>query len=364
MLICTRAADDILVKFNIFGNFAPRIDRLRMEYSTEIRELLQIPKDIVIVTHRNPDGDAIGASLAMYHYLKLLSHSVHVISPSEYPDFLSWMPEIDHTVVFDVDEERTQKLIDRAEVIFCLDFNSLDRIDKVGDLVSNQKKATIILIDHHLHPEGFADYTYSDTSASSTCEMIYDFITGLGDRNKIDDPIGESLFTGILTDTGSFKYSTSAKLFRIVADLIELGVDDYKLQDLIFNSLKEKHLRLLGHCLNNRMELLPQYKTGIITLTKEDYTEFDIQRGDTEGIVNYLLKIRDVKIAAFIMEQPTIVKISLRSKGDFSVQEIARKHFRGGGHKNASGGASFQSLSGTVKRFKDILPKYVKVEEE
>ena len=157
---------------------------------------------------------------------------------------------------------------------------------------------------------------------------------------------------------GPFKYSTSAKLFRIVAQLLEAGVDDYLLQDLIFNSMNEKQLRLLGHCLYNRMEILDEYRTGIIILTKEDYTNYDIKRGDTEGVVNYLLKMKKIVMAAFITEQPTIVKISLRSKGDFSVQEIARKHFKGGGHKNAAGGASFKGLRTTVNRFKELLPLY------
>ena len=198
------------------------------------------------------------------------------------------------------------------------------------------------MIDHHLYPDDFCDYTFSDTSASSTCEMIYDFITGLDEAEKLTIPLGECLYSGILTDTGSFKYSTSSKLFRVVAGLKDMGVDDTMLQNLLFNSLPEKNLRLLGYCLNNCMEILPEYKTGIISLTKEDYEHFDIQRGDTEGIVNYLLMMKEIKLAAFITEQPTIVKISLRSKGDFSVQEIAKKYFRGGGHKNASGGASFQ----------------------
>jgi phosphoesterase RecJ-like protein len=180
----------------------------------------------------------------------------------------------------------------------------------------------------------------------------------LGDKGEIDKVIGECIFTGVLTDTGSFKYSTSPKLFRLVAELLEAGVDDYRLQDLIYNSMSEKQLRLLGHCMHNRMEILPEYKTGIITLTKEDYTKFDIQRGDTEGIVNYLLKLRNIKLAAFITEQPTIVKLSLRSKDDFDVQEIARKHFKGGGHKNAAGGASFQPLKATVRKFKELLPEY------
>ncbi len=333
-----------------------------MDQQPEIKALLQIPKDVVIFTHRNPDGDAIGSSLAMYHYLNTLGHTVKVICPSEYPEFLSWLPGVDDIIIYDMEEERAQQVIERAELFFCLDFNSLDRIDKAGEHFLRQKNVTSILIDHHLHPEGFADFLISEPSASSTCEMIYEFIVALAGKSAITNVIGDSLFTGILTDTGSFKYSTSPKLFRIVADLVELGVDDYRLQDLIFNSFHEKHLRLLGHCLYNRMEILEKYHTGIIYLTKEDYNEFDIQRGDTEGIVNYLLKIKNIKVAAFIMEQPTIVKISLRSKGDFSVQEIAKRHFRGGGHKNASGGASFQSLATTIKKFKEIIPRYFKAE--
>lgn len=328
-----------------------------MENIKELKALLGYPKDIVITTHRNPDGDAIGASLGTYHFLNKLGHAVRIVSPSEYPDGFGWMKDIEKIVIFDTEPDEAQAVIQRADIIFCLDFNALDRIDKVGDLVE-KAKAVKVMVDHHLYPEPFPDFMLSDTTASSTCELVFDLINGLGWKEHMDHLIGECLFTGILTDTGSFKYSTSAKLYRIVAELIEFGVDDYKLQDLIFNSMSEKHLRLLGHCLHNRMEILEEYQTGIITLTKEDYAEFDIQRGDTEGIVNFLLKIKNVKVAAFITEQPTIVKISLRSKGDFSVQEIAKRHFKGGGHKNASGGYSFQSLSTTVRRFKKVLPLY------
>lgn len=329
-----------------------------MEFAEDLKKLLSYPKDIAITTHRNPDGDAIGSSLGLYHYLNMLGHTVRIVVPSEYPDFMVWMPDIEKIIIYDIEPEDAERILKKADVIFCLDFNSLDRIDKVGDIFADLKM-TKILIDHHLYPELFADYTISNTAASSTCEMIFDFIEGLGDKSMINKHIGDSLFTGILTDTGSFKYATSAKLFRIVAQLLEVGVDDYLLQDLIFNSMTEKQLRLLGHCLHNRMEILEEYRTGIITLTKEDYTNFDIKRGDTEGIVNYLLKMKKIVVAAFITEQPTIVKISLRSKGDFSVQEIARRHFKGGGHKNAAGGASFKGLRSTVKRFKELLPLYV-----
>ena len=328
-----------------------------MENIAELKAILATPKDIVLTTHRNPDGDAIGSSLGLFHFLQKLGHSVKVTAPSEYPDFLAWMPGADDILIYDIQPEDVSDALKKADMVFALDYNGLDRIDKMGEIIATLD-CVKVMIDHHLYPEGFADFTLSDTTASSTCELVYDFIDKLEFVNYIDMKIGDALFTGILTDTGSFKYATSSKLFRIVANLIDLGVDDYRLQDLIFNSYKEKNLRLLGHCLYNRMEILDEYRTGIITLSKEDYETFDIQRGDTEGIVNFLLKMPHIKMAAFIHEQPKITKISLRSKGDFSVQVIARDHFKGGGHKNAAGGASFIGLKATVKKFKALLPDY------
>lgn len=326
-----------------------------MENLSELKQLLSRPQDILIVSHRNPDGDAVGSSLALYHFLNKFGHTVRVVFPSEYPHFLEWMPSVNDAIIYDLDEEVTQGIVDRASLVFCLDFNALDRIDKVGDMLAKAKKLKMVMIDHHLYPENFADFVLSDTTASSTSELIFDFIEMMDEKKELDPIIGECIFTGILTDTGSFKYSTSAKLFRIVAELLDIGVDDYRLQDLIFNNYTEKQLKLLGHCLYNQMEILPEFKTGIITLTKNDYETFDIQRGDTEGIVNYLLKMPNIKIAAFITEQPKIIKVSLRSKGDFSVQEIATKYFKGGGHKNASGGYAYGSLKATVNKFKAAL---------
>lgn len=328
-----------------------------MEQIKAVKTLLQYPKDVVILSHRNPDGDAMGSTTALSLFLQRHGHNTKIIVPSEFPEFLEWLPESDRVLVFDNDPAASIKAIQKSELIFLLDFNSLDRIDKLADSVEKQSVPKI-MIDHHLFPEPIADYLFSDTTASSTCEMVFDFMEALDCLNDLDPVLGDCLLTGMLTDTGSFKYSTSPKLFRIVAELLDRGVDDYRLQDLIFNSMGEKQLRLLGHCLANRMEVLPEYRAAIIWLTQEDYVDFDIKRGDTEGIVNYLLRMRRVKIAAFIHEQPTIVKLSLRSKGDVDVQEIAKKHFRGGGHKNAAGGASFASLSSTIKRFKGLLPEY------
>ncbi len=328
-----------------------------MENINEVKSLLAVPKDIVITTHRNPDGDAIGSSLGLKHYLEMLGHTVKVVVPSESPNFLNWMPGADKILIYDIHQEDAKRALEKPDIVFCLDFNSLERIDKIGELIA-PLRAKKILIDHHLYPEPFYDYDLHDVTASSTSELVFDFINFLGDKSKIDKSIAECLFTGILTDTGSFKYSTSPKLFRLVADLLELGVDDNRIQNLVFNSMEEKHLRLIGLVLNERMEVLDEYRTAIITLTKQDYEKFQISRGDTEGLVNFLLQMKNITMAAFIHEQPTITKISLRSKGDFSVQEICRKHFKGGGHKNASGGYSYIGLRPTVSKFKQILPEY------
>ena len=281
-----------------------------------------------------------------------------MILPSEYPFNFAYLDGIDDCIVYDLARDKAVEAIKSAEIIFCLDFNALDRIDRLG-LIVDEAKAKKILIDHHLDPEPFADYIFSDTAASSTCELIHRFIMDLGEGRRIDNSIGEALFTGLITDTGSFKYSTNSMTYRVAADLKDRGVDDYTLQDNIFNTYTEKQLRLLGHALANRMEIIPEYRAGLVALTKQDYLDFEIQRGDTEGIVNYILMLDGISVAAFIREQPTIVKLSLRSKGDISVQDMARKHFNGGGHKNASGGAAYAKLEDIVARFKKVLPDYV-----
>lgn len=324
----------------------------------QIKELLHVPKDVVIVSHRNPDGDALGSSLAIKLFLKRLGHFPEVILPSENPPVFAYLPEVNDCIIYDLDPELTERKIKNADIIFCLDFNALDRVDKIGDMI-DESVAIKFLIDHHLNPEPFADYSFSETTASSTCELVYKFMEDLGMDSKVNIDIGTCLFTGIVTDTGSFRYATRAYTYEVAAKLKAIGVDDYGLMNNIFNSMDEKQLRLLGHCLANRMEIIEEYKTAYIYLTKQDYIDYNIMRGDTEGIVNYMLMMKDVLMAAFITEQPTIIKISLRSKGDVNVQEIASSHFRGGGHKNASGGGVYASLEDIINKFKKVVPKYM-----
>jgi phosphoesterase RecJ-like protein len=323
----------------------------------EVKALLSSPKDVVIFSHRNPDGDAVGSSLGLSHYLKSQGHQVKIVLPSDYPDFLAFLPKVSDIIIYDDETEEARAAIDRANLFFILDLNSFDRIDKMAAGLDKDNRPRI-MIDHHLFPEPIADHMFSDPSSSSTCEMVYKFIDDLGHAGWVTRDVADCLYTGILTDTGGFKFSTSPALFRTVAKLLEAGTDDYKIQDNIWNSMTEKQLRLLGHCLANQMEILPEYRTGIIWLTKEDYKHFDIKRGDTEGIVNYVLRMPGMMIAAFIHEQPTIVKMSIRSKGAMDVQQICKAHFRGGGHKNAAGGASFAPLGTTIKKFKKLLPDY------
>ena len=328
-----------------------------MEGIEEVRTILSSPKNILITSHRNPDGDAIGSALAIYHWLKHLGHQVMVAFPSEHPFVYNWMPGIDKVKVYDIEYEDIDAFMENMEVSVILDYNSLTRIDKMGRALAKKNPYTI-LIDHHLYPDPIGDFILSDTNASSTSELVYFFMQAYSPQNLISIDIAECLYVGIVTDTGSFQYGTSPKVFRIIAELIESGVDNHLLNHLIFNQLPEKNLRLLGHCLYNRMEILEEFRTGIIFLNKHDFKVFDIQRGDTEGIVNFLLKMKQVNMAVFIRQQPTIVKLSFRSKGSFSVEEIAKTHFNGGGHLNAAGGYSKEGLAATLDKLKSVLPNY------
>lgn len=267
------------------------------------------------------------------------------------------MPLADEIIIYDLKPERAKELLAVASFICCLDFGALDRIDKIGELV-RASPATKIMIDHHIDPEPFVDLMISDPQASSTSELILDMIVQMGDEKFIHPALAECLYTGILTDTGNFAHAISPSILRKAARLLEMGVDNDKLQVLLFKSLPEKHLRLLGFALYHRMELLPEFQSGLIYLSKEDYAKFTIIRGDTEGIVNYLLMLKDVQIAALITDQNGIIKFSFRSKGDISVQALARENFNGGGHINASGGYQHTSLKEAIEKFKRVLPKY------
>ena len=323
-----------------------------------IKELLSEKKNIVIVHHKNADGDAIGSSVALNSYLNLCGHRSNIISPNNFPEFLKWLDNKKEIMIFNNSKNQIN-LIETADIIFTLDFNHLDRCGDMTDLV-NGSSAIKILIDHHENPSNYADYMYSDTEISSTCEMVYHFVGKLGDNSKINSSIAEAIYTGIMTDTGSFKFSsTSSVTHKVVSDLIDKGADKTKIHNEIYDNNRIEKIKLLSYALS-KIEVVDEYNTSFISLSQNDLNKFDFKKGDTEGIVNYGLSIKEIKFAAIFIEdaKEKIIKISFRSKGDFDVNKFSRDNFNGGGHKNASGAISRDSMSSTITNFKNALKNY------
>ncbi len=321
----------------------------------EINTLLTPENKIVILTHYNPDGDAIGSSLGLKHYLKAKGIHAEVIVPNDFPKFLKWMPEAKKVLIAEYKRKIAAELIGGADVIFCLDFNSPSRIGLLGDWLTNAK-AKKILIDHHQQPEPF-DYVYSDTIIPATCQMIYHFIEAMQDEKLVNREVAECLYTGIMTDTGGFRFrSTSATTHMIVAHLIEKGADPAMITSNTWDTNTVSRLHLLALILG-RIQVAKDGKVAILYLTREELKEYGFQKGDTEGFVNYGLSILGVKMAAFFMEDlyDDFIKISFRSKDDMDVNQFSRKYFSGGGHINAAGGKSHESLQETIETFKSRI---------
>lgn len=326
------------------------------------REIIDTLKNnsgkIVITTHTNPDGDAIGAGLALLGYLEKKGYDTCMIIPDSDPAFLHWMPFHDRIRVYEKDIAGCSKIISDASVIFCVDFNGLGRLSKAEDTFRNSK-AIKLLIDHHTNPKPDFKYMVSVISASSTSELIYKFIEKSGDLDLIDSNIGACIYAGIITDTGSFSYSCENETpYLIAADLVKRGVDGEHVHRLVYDTYSENRLRLLGYSISEKLFVLPEYHAAYISLTKEDLERFNHQVGDTEDIVNFALSIGSVNLAALFYDRGSEVKVSLRSKGNFSVNDIATKYFNGGGHMNAAGATTHISLDDTVKIFLSILPLY------
>ncbi|HZY37552.1 MAG TPA: DHH family phosphoesterase [Mucilaginibacter sp.] len=324
--------------------------------------LLAQPKRIVITTHHKPDGDAIGSSLGMYNYLVQQGHHVSVITPTDYPYYFNWMPGNDEVIIYTEHKEESAKLIGAADLIFCLDFNALSRINEMGELV-RKSAAMKILIDHHLEPEGFDDYRHWDINACATAQLVYTFIANeLGNKQLVNKDVATCLYVGIMTDSASFCLpNTTSDVHRITAELIDAGAVNWQIYDLVYNNNSENRLRFLGLCISERLEILPEFNTAIITVDKYDLAKYEIKTGETEGIVNYALSIGGVRLAAFIVERTDQIKLSLRSKGEVPANDICRRYFNGGGHYNAAGGQSTDSLEHVVNQFKSILPEYKKL---
>ncbi|EAR12026.1 hypothetical protein PI23P_11852 [Polaribacter irgensii 23-P] len=325
----------------------------------ELKGFLGTARKIVIVGHRNPDGDAMGATLGLKHYLDKKGHQATVVVPNEYPDFLHWLPGSETTQRFDWQNAQSHKAIDASDIIFLLDFNALHRVGP--DMQKNLEKYPndFVMIDHHQQPDD-VKYMYSDISICSTCQMVYQFIEINHDLNLIDAAIATCLYTGIMTDTGSFRFrSTTSTTHRIIADLIDKGAQNDIIHNKVYDANSYGRLLLLGQALSN-LEILPEHKTAFITLTEAEKNKFDFQKGDTEGVVNYALSLKGIIFAAIFIEdaEQKIIKISFRSKGSFSVNQFSRNHFGGGGHDNAAGGKFDGVMEATIKYFMSLLPRY------
>jgi len=323
-----------------------------------IKDLLSSQGNIVIISHINPDGDALGSMLALNHYLKKQGHHVEMIVPNDYPAFLNWMPGIRDVIIHKRTPAKSNQALSAASVVFCLDFNALKRLDTLEKNVRN-RQAPKILIDHHPDPEPDFDIVISQVDTSSTAELVYEIISDLGGHDDITREMAECLYVGIITDTGSLSYScNNEKTYLIVADLMRRGVDGEQIHTLVYDTNSEERMRLLGYCLSEKLKVLKEYHTAYIVLTKDELRRFKYQIGDSEGIVNYALSITGISFACLIMEREKNIRLSFRSRGKFSVNDFARKHFEGGGHQNAAGGNSFLDLNETVKKFEEILPLY------
>lgn len=333
-----------------------------MENLQAFKELLSRPSSIVVVTHFRPDADALGSSLGLSGYLKKHGHQVSVITPSDFPAFLNWMPGAEQVVVVKKSRPETQQhaeeLISKAEIIFCLDFSGLKRIETLEEPVKNAT-AKKVMIDHHLEPEKFAEFEFWDVRSASTAGLIVELIEKLGDLSLLDDSIASNLYAGLMTDTGGFRHNnTGVREFEIAARLTRAGAVPHQIAAAVYDNNSINRLRLNGYVMQNKLTVLKEFNAAYVCLSKEELDRFEAQTGDTEGLVNLGLSVQGVRLSVLMHDREGEVKLSLRSAGSFSVNDMARKHFSGGGHRNAAGGSSKESLQKTLERFLSLLPDY------
>lgn len=325
---------------------------------TYLKKLLAEKQDVLITTHYNPDGDAIGSSLALYHFLTSQGIKSKVLIPNELPSFLQWMPGANQAVIYAETPELGNTMIHEAELIFCMDYNAINRVKLFSDELRTAK-ASRILIDHHIQPENEFDLLFSEINVSSTSELLFRILSEADFLSGITREMAECFFVGIMTDTGSFSFACNQpETFEIASKLIRTGMDVERVHRMVYDTYSESRMRLLGHCLKSNMKVLPDLATAYIWLSKEDLETYNYQQGDTEGVVNYALSIQNVAVAALFTERGDRIRVSLRSKGEFSVNEFARSHFNGGGHRNAAGGDIFMSMPDALRWFESILPAY------
>jgi len=331
---------------------------MKKQIFESIHNELKKKPNILITTHRSPDGDAMGSSLALYQVLKAQGYKVSLVVPNSYPKFLHWLPNNNDVLEFEGNEERANTLIDTSSMIFCLDFNDLRRTDMMCESLQ-RSKATFVMIDHHQDPSDFADIMFSVPGISSTAQLIYEFIEEMGWNNLMTVGIAQCIYTGLVTDTGSFRFSSvDARTHEITAKLIELGLEQANIHQKLFDNNKESRLKLLGYCLSEKLEVLSEYQTAVMSLSQKELDQFNFIKGDTEGFVNYALSIDGVIFTAFFVQNENKVKISFRSVNNFRANLLSKKHFNGGGHINAAGGVHMGTLDEAIDKFKAILPDY------
>lgn len=331
---------------------------IEQETIKKIRNFLKETDRVVILTHANPDGDAIGSSLALALTLRKVDIQADVIIPDKVPEFLSWLPGNELISVFKDNREEVTGILERAGLLFCLDFNDPGRINGISELV-NRSVAKKILVDHHQDPADFADITISEPWRASVGEMIYRLIQELFEDELIDRDIATALYTAIMTDTGSFSYGSAyPELFQIVGELLEYKIDKDQIYSNVYDSYSADRMRLMGYCIQEKMVVLPELNTAYIPVTSSELRKFNYKKGDTEGFVNIPFTIKGIRFTALFIEKRDHIKASFRSKGDFAVNEFAEKHFSGGGHKNAAGGEMKGSMEDTIRQFEKLVKLY------
>ena len=330
----------------------------------ELFEYLQTPRRIILIPHVRPDGDAIGSALALKLYFEKKQHTADIISPDDFPDFLNWMHQSEKVFIHQKNPKTCFALLTKADCIFFLDFNSLKRIEQLSEEIKKLRQPYVsVMIDHHREPDFFTDYILWNVQASSTAELIYDFIQQAGDDHLIDQYMAECIYAGIVLDTGIFQYSnTTTKVHEVASKLMQQNINIEEIHNNLYNQYGENRVRFIGYLLSEKLFLIPDFRTAYMTITMADAEKYKLSIGDKEGIVNIPLAMKDIDIAILFTEDKDRIKISFRSKGKTNIELLARNFFQGGGHKNASGGSTRLSLDETIEYLKMVLPKYAEMQ--